>query len=320
VDRNLALELVRCTEAAALAAARWMGRGDPRAADAAAFEAMRAALGSLRMSAHIGLGRPAATGDDPLPTGARVGADGVDASGIELAIDPLESLDSVAAGRPNAMAVIAANAAGAFPQVGGLYMEKIAVGPDAAGRIDLDASPLDNLVNVAAAKRCYVEDLTVSILDRERHVDLVRRVRETGARIQLIPDGDLAAAVATAIGDSGVDVLMGIGSANAAVLSAAALACVGGDLRCRYAPLRAEDAARIQTLTGDQPRRALAIPDLVGEGSVMFAATGITAGDILTGVRFRKGGARTHSVVMRRASGTIRFIHAQHSFDRKPRY
>jgi fructose-1,6-bisphosphatase II len=320
MDRNLALELVRCTEAAALAAGRWMGRGDVRAADSAAFEAMRAALGAVKMSARVGLGRPCATGDDPLPDGARVGTDGSDGPGIELAIDPLESLDSVAAGRANALAVIAANSTGAFPAVRGLYMEKIAVGREAAGKIDLDASPLDNLVNVAAAKRCYVEDLTVSILDRERHADLVRRVRETGARIQLIPDGDLAAAIATTVGDSGVDVSMGIGSAHAAVLSAAALACVGGDMRCRFVAMRAEDEPRIQTLTAGSPRRALSIADLVGDGNVMFAATGITAGDILTGVGFHKGGARTHSVVMRKSSGTIRFIHAQHFFDRKPRY
>jgi fructose-1,6-bisphosphatase II len=229
-------------------------------------------------------------------------------------------LDSVASGRANAMSVVAANADNPFPAVGSLYMEKLAVGPEAAGKIDLDASPLENLVNVAAAKRCYVEDLTVSILDRDRHADLVRKVRETGARIQLIPDGDLAAAIATAIGDSGVDVVMGIGSAHAAVLSAAALSCVGGDMRCRCVAMRPEDGAAIAAVTQGQPRRVFGIQDLTGGGNVMFAATGITAGDILGGVRFRKGGARTQSVVMRGRSGTIRYIQAQHAFDRKPRY
>src|SRR5262249_40246473 len=160
--------------------------------------------------------------------------------------------DSVATGRSNAMAVVAANAEQSFPPVSGLYMDKIAVGPEAAGKIDLDASPLENLVNVASAKRCYVEDLTVSILDRERHGDLVRRVREAGARIQLIADGDLASAMATAIGESGVDVVMGVGSALTAVLAAAALACVGGDIQCRYVSMRPADDARIQSLTAAQ--------------------------------------------------------------------
>ena len=319
MDRNLALELVRCTEASALAAARWMGRGDVRQADAAAFEAMGRALSSVKVRARIGLGRPCATGEDPLTEGSWVGTED---SGpiLELAVDPLEGLDSVSTGHANAMAVIVANADHSFPHVSGLYLDKIAVGPEAAGKIDLDASPLENLVNVAAAKRCYVEDLTVSILDRERHTDLVRRVRETGARIQLIPDGDLASVLASAVGDSGVDVVMGVGSAQAGVLSAAALACVGGDLQCRYVSMRPADDERIQAITGGQVRRKLGLADLVGDGSVMFVATGVTAGDILTGVRFRKGGAHTHSVVMRKRSGTIRFIQAQHSFDRKPRY
>jgi len=319
VDRNLALELVRVTEAAALAAGRWMGRGDGRQADAAAFEAMRAALESVKMRACVRLGRGALGGESVLPPGLELGSED---SGpiLELALDPLESLDSVAMGRPNAMSVVAASAENTFPQVGALYMDKIAVGPEAAGKVDLDATPLENLVNIAAAKRCYVEDLTVAILDRDRHGDLVRKVRETGARIELMSDGDLSAAIATAIGDSGVDVMMGIGSAHAAVLSAAALACVGGDMQCRCVAMRPEDTAAIATLTGGQPQRRFGIGDLVGSGNVMFAATGITAGDILSGVRFHKGGARTHSVVMRARSGTIRYITAEHSFDRKPRY
>src|SRR5262249_33672890 len=200
-------------------------KGDARAADAAAFEAMRRALGSVKVRARIGLGRPCSTGEDPLAQGTFAGTEESGPT-IDLAIDPLESVDSVATGRANAMAVVAANAETSFPAVSGLYMDKIAVGPEAAGKIDLDASPLENLVNVASAKRCYVEDLTVSILDRERHGDLVRRVREAGARIQLIADGDLASAMATAIGESGVDVVMGVGSALTAVLAAAALACV----------------------------------------------------------------------------------------------
>jgi fructose-1,6-bisphosphatase II len=320
VDRNLALELVRATEAAALAAARCMGKGEARVADAAAFEAMRRALGSVKMRANVRLGRLCIGGESILDSDTELNGEETNGPLVELALDPLECIDSVVTGRPNAMSVVVASTENSFPEVGGLYMEKIAVGPDAAGRIDLDASPLQNLVNVAAAKRCYVEDLTVSILDRERHVDLIRKVREAGARIQLIPDGDLAAAVATAIGDSGVDVLMGIGSAHAAVLSAAALSCVGGDMQCRSVAMRPEDEARIAALTGGNTRRKLGLTDLVGGQNVMFAATGITSSDILSGVRFRKGGARTYSVVMRQQSGTIRFIQATHFFDRKPRY
>jgi fructose-1,6-bisphosphatase II len=319
MDRNLALELVRATEAAALAASRFMGRGDPEQADAAAFEAMRRALQSVKMRARISIGRTALNGDDSLTDGMLVGSE-ENGTMLDVALDPLESIDSVATGRPNALSVVAVNSENTFLRVAGLYMEKIAVGPEAAGKIDLEASPLENLVNIAAAKRCYVEDLTVSILDRERHADLIRKVREAGARIQLIPDGDLSSAVATAVGDSGVDVMMGVGAAHAAVLAAVALSCVGGDMQCRFVSMKPEDEARIQALTGGSPRQRLGLRGLIGDGSVMFAATGITGGDILEGVYFRKGGARTHSVVMRQRSGTIRFIHASHFFDRKPKY
>ena len=319
MERNLALELARATEAAALAAARSMGRGDASQADVAAFEAMRQALMSVKMRARVRLGRRCLDGTEILAGGELVGNQ-ENGPLVELALDALECIDSVATGRPNAMSVVAAGPEGSFLQVGDLYMEKIAVGADAAGKIDLDVSPLENLVNVAAAKRCYVEDLTVAILDRERHADLIRKVREAGARIQLIPDGDLAAAVATALGDSGVDVLMGIGAARTAVLSAGALACVGGDMRCRFVPLRAEDDAPIAALCGGLLRKVFGLRDLIGEGGVMFAATGITSSDVLDGVRFRTGGARTESVVVRQRSGTIRFIHAHHFFDRKPMY
>lgn len=319
MERNLALELARATEAAALAAARSMGRGDAAQADLAAFEAMRTALGSVKMRARVRLGRRCLEGPEVLAGGEIVGGND-NGPLLDLALDALECVDSVATGRPNAMSVVAAGPEGSFLQVDDLYMEKIAVGPEAAGKIDLDASPLENLVNVAAAKRCYVEDLTVAILDRERHADLIRKVREAGARIQLIADGDLAAAVATAVGESGVDVLLGTGAARTAVLSAAALACAGGDLRCRFVALRDDDRAPIDALCGGQPRRIFGPRDLIGEGGVMFAATGITGSDLLNGVRFRKGGARTESVVMRQRSGTIRFIRTHHFFDRKPMY
>jgi fructose-1,6-bisphosphatase II len=317
MDRNLALELVRATEAAALAAARYMGKGDPKQADGAASDAMHRALHSIKMRGQVRIGRHALDGFDLLTEGALLGSDEA-GTVLDVALDALECIDSVATGRPNAMSAVALNTTGVFMPVGSLYMEKIAVGPDAAGKIDLEASPLENLVNVASAKRCYVEDLTVSILI----VSATNwwQVREAGARIQLIPDGDVSSAIATAVGDSGVDVVMGIGSARAGVLAAVALACVGGDMQCRFVPMQSGDEARIQDLTQGEPRRKLGLRDLVGDGNALFAATGITAGDVLGGVHFRKGGAGTHSVVMRQRSGTIRFIHASHFFDRKPKY
>lgn len=319
MDRNLALELVRVTEAAALSAARWMGKGDAIQADASAFESMRRALLGVHLYARVGVGRAALSGDDGFTEGVAIGSDKAGQL-RDIALDPLECIESVSKGRANAMSVVAVNTEGSFLRGGSLYMDKIAVGPDAASKIDIDATPLENLVNIASAKRCYVEDLTVAILDRERHRALIRQVREAGARIHLIADGDLASAVATAIGDSGVDVLMGVGAARAAVLAGAALACVGGDMQCRFVPVEDGDKEKIAEVTGGESERRYALNDLVGDGSVMFAATGITEGDVLKGVHFKKGGARTHSVVMRRRSGTIRFIHANHFFDRKPKY
>ncbi len=319
MDRNLALELVRVTEAAALSAARWMGKGDAIQTDASAFESMRQALHAVHIHAHVSVGRSSLSGDDAFTEGMEIGNDSAGRL-RDLALDPLECIESVAKGRSNAMSVVAVNTENSFLRCAGLYMDKIAVGPDAAGKIDIEASPLENLVNIASAKRCYVEDLTVAILDRERHKSLIRQVREAGARIHLIADGDLASAVATAIGDSAVDVLMGVGASRAAVLAAAALACVGGDMQCRFVPVQEGDKDRIHTITGGKPERPYGLSELVGDGSVMFAATGITEGDVLKGVHFKKGGASTHSVVMRRSSGTIRFIHANHFFERKPKY
>jgi fructose-1,6-bisphosphatase II len=319
MDRNLALELVRVTEAAALAAARWMGKGDGIQADGAAFEATRRALESIRMRACIAVGRASRSGDDAFTPGMFVGQEN-GAAPVDIALDPLECIESVANGRANAMSAVAVSAEKTLLRAGGLYMDKIAVGPLAAQKIDLDATPLENLVNVASAKRAYVEDLTVAILARDRHEALIRQVRDAGARIHLIADGDLSAAVATAVGDTGVDMLMGIGSGQAAVLAAAALACVGGDMRCQFVPIHPGDEEKIAAITGGNPKRIYGIPDLVGSAGVMFAATGITEGDVLDGVHFHKGGASTHSIVLRKQSGTIRVIRTSHMFERKPRY
>jgi fructose-1,6-bisphosphatase II len=318
MDRNLALELVRVTEAAALAAARWMGKGDAIQADHDAFESARLALQSIRINGEVAVGRVALSGDASLAPGAALTTDDAGTS-VDLALDPVECIHSVATGRSNAMSVVALGEQGAFLRCGDLYMDKIAVGPQAAGSIDMNASPLENLVNIASAKRCYVEELTVSILDRTRHRTLVQQIREAGARIHLIEDGDLAAAVATAVGDTGVDVVMGTGTARVAMLAAAALGSVGGDLQGRFVPLEDAHKPLIAEITAGQADRVYGITELVGT-QVMFAATGITEGDILQGVHFRKGGATTHSIVTRQRSGTVRYIRTQHSFERKPQY
>jgi fructose-1,6-bisphosphatase II len=316
MDRNLALELVRVTEAAALASARHMGKGNGDVADRAACQAMALAITSVNIKGHIVIGE--LDPDSELSIGKIVGSGGPPE--LDVALDPLESIDSVAMGRPNAISAIAVAAKGAFFRSPVRYMNKIAVGPDAVGRINIKASPLDNLVDIADAKRCYVEDLTVTILDRERHKHLIEEVRSAGARIQLISDGDVAAAIATATKGSGVDVLMGIGGAMEGVLAAAALKCVGGDIQGQL-HVRDDDEANALKRSGFGRRdKILKLDDLVKGGIAMFAATGVTKSDILPGVRFRHAGAVTFSVVMRCKSGTIRIIEANHFFDKKPNY
>lgn len=315
MERNLALELVRVTEAAALASSRSMGKGDGIGADRAACEAMAIAIKSVKIKGTIVIGERSP--DNELSRGKVVGAGGP--PDVDVALDPLESVDSVAMGRPNAISVIAVADRGGFFDSPVQYMNKIAVGPSALGRIDINASPLENLVNIADAKRKYVEDLTICILDRERHVQLIDKVRMTGARIQLIDDGDVAAAIAAATPGSGIDVLMGIGGASEGVLSAAALKCVGGDFQGQLVVQGEDDAAAVKR-AGLKRDQVLKIADLVQGDETMFAATGVTNSDILDGVKYVRGGAITSSVVMRRRSGTIRYIEANHSFDRKPNY
>ncbi|MEE9269007.1 MAG: class II fructose-bisphosphatase [Candidatus Krumholzibacteria bacterium] len=315
MERNLALELVRVTEAAALASSRWMGKGNAVEADRAACEAMAIAIKSVKIKGTIVIGER-----DPnheLSKGKIVGEGGP--PDIDVALDPLECVDSVAMGRANAISVVAVADKGGFFDSPVHYMNKIAVGPEAAGRIDINASPLENLVNIAEAKRTYVEDLTVCILDREKHIPLIEKVRATGARIQLIRDGDIAAAIAAATPGSGVDVLMGVGGADEGVLSAAALKCVGGDFQGKLEVLDEKEEAALESRKLSK-EKVLGMDDLLMGDILMFAATGVTRSDILRGVQYRHGGAVTHSVVMRRKSGTVRFIEANHSFDRKPNY
>jgi fructose-1,6-bisphosphatase II len=318
VERNVALEVVRVTEAAALSSARWMGTGNGQAADQAAVDAMRRAFEAVSFVGRIVIGQGERDEAPTLYAGERIGS----AVGpeLDLALDPLEGRESVASGRANALAVVAITGTGGFARVPNTYMEKIAVGPRAKGAVNLALSPAQNLQNIADAMKCYVEDLTVAILDRPRHAELIRAVREAGARIKLIQDGDLSAAVATAFPDTGVDVLMGIGGAAEGVIAAAALQCLGGDLQGCLRPQGDEEVERVRRMGVRDIEQVFGIADLASGDDLMFAATGVTDGDLLRGVRFFGGGARTHSIAVRRRSGTARFIEATHRFDRRPVY
>jgi fructose-1,6-bisphosphatase class II len=315
MDRNLALELVRTTEAAALACARLMGRGDETAADQAAVDAMRTALNRMDMDATVMIGEGERDEAPMLYIGERVGT----RSGpkIELALDPLEGTTICATGGPNALSVIAAAEEGGFLHAPDTYMDKIAVGPEATGVIDIDLPPLRNLEAIAEAKSVPVSELTVVILERPRHEKLIDQVRGSGARIKLIKDGDVSAAIATCSRERQVDVLMGIGGAPEGVIAAAALRCVGGEIQGRLKPRSAEEAERARAMGLEDVDRKLTMDDLAS-GNVMFAATGVTSGDFLSGVRFRSQGALTQSVVMRSESMTVRYIDAEHNFRHKP--
>jgi len=318
MERNLALEVVRVTEAAALSSARWMGLGNAKAADQAAMDAMRRGFDAVSFSGSVVIGQGERDEAPMLFTGERIG--GGDGPELDVALDPLEGANSVAQGRANAMAVVAITDKGGLFRAPDTYMEKIAVGPRAKGAVDLSLSPTQNLESIANAMKCYVEDLTVVILDRPAHAELIRSVREAGARIKLIQDGDVSAAIATAFPESGVDILMGIGGAPEGVLAAAALQCLGGDMQGRLRPRNDQEVEQARRVGVKDIERIYRIGDLVSGTELMFAATGVTDGDLLRGVRFFGGGARTHSVVIRRRSGTTRFIEATHRFDRRPVY
>jgi fructose-1,6-bisphosphatase II len=316
MDRNLALELVRVTEAAALASARWMGKGSGEEADQAACDAMTLAINSVNIHGKIVIGekRP----NTPLSPGKTIGSG--DTPEVDIGLDPLESINSVALGRKNGLSVVAVGERGAFFQSPVPYMNKIAVGPEAAGTIKITARPLENLVNIADAKRCYVEDLTVVILDRDRHEELIREVRDTGARIQLAPHGDVAPAIATCIEGSGVDVLMGIGGSNEGVLAAVAMKCMGGDFQGQVHVRHDEDASSLKQSGYGRKDKILQLDDLIKGDNPMFAATGVTKSDVLNGVKFFPGGATTHSLALRAKSRTTRFIRSNHFFDKQPDY
>jgi fructose-1,6-bisphosphatase II len=317
MDRNLALEVVRVTEAAALACGRLMGRGDEKACDQAAVDAMRRAFNSLRISGSVVIGEGERDEAPMLYIGEKVGrGDPADPS-VDIALDPLEGTTLCATGGPNAISVIAIAEAGHFLHAPDTYMQKIAVGPKARGVIDLTRSPTENLRRIAEATGRYVDELTVVILNRPRHEQLIAEVRRSGARVKLIGDGDVAAAIATCFEETGVDVLMGIGGAPEGVIAAAALRCVGGDFQARLVPRNEQEAERARRMGIADLDRILNIEELA-RGDVMFAATGVTGGDFLRGVRFMAGGAETHSVVMRSKTGTVRYLQTRHQFGLKP--
>lgn len=317
MNRNFALEFVRVTEAAALSCARLMGRGDEKAADHAAVEAMRGMLNSIEFDGTVVIGEGERDEAPMLFIGEKVGTG--ELPKLDLALDPLEGTTICAKGGTNALSVIAIAEAGNFLHAPDTYMKKIAVGPDAKGVVELDETPTENLKRIASAKKCRIDDLTVIILDRPRHEDLIREVRDTGARIWLIGDGDVSAAIATCIPGSGVDVMMGIGGAPEGVIAAAALRCVGGDFQGQLKFRNEKEKSRATNMGVSDLEKVYKIDELA-KGNVMFCATGVTQGPLLKGVQFFRDGAKTHSVVMRSESGTIRFIEAEHHFDRKPMF
>ena len=309
-DRNIAMELVRTTEAAALAASRWVGRGDKNSADGAAVAAMRMMLDTVDMDGLIVIGEGVKDAAPMLYNGERVG----NGRGpqVDVAVDPLEGTRLTAQGRPGAVSVIAAAPRGAlFNPLDVFYMEKIAVGAAARGRIDLSAPIEWNIEQVARAKGIRKEEVTVIILDRDRNTDIADQVRAAGARIRFITDGDQPAAVSAAIDGTGVDMMLGIGGSTEGVVAACALKCVEGDFQGR---LWAQDPAQIAFANehGLSLERILTLDDLVKGDDVMFAATGVTTGDLLKGVEYVAGGARSHSLVMRSRSGTVRRIETDH--------
>ncbi len=317
-DRNLALELIRVTEAAALAAGRWMGRGDKNAADQAAVDAMRLVLGTVAMDGIVVIGEGEKDEAPMLYNGEAVGV--ADQPKVDIAVDPIDGTRLTAEGGNGALSVVAMAERGSMYYPHHLvYMDKIAVGPTCCGVIDIEAPPRVNLRNIARALQRDVNDLTVMILNRPRHADLIAAVRAAGARIRLISDGDVAGAVSTCMPDSGIDVLMGVGGSPEAVISAAALKCLGGEIQCK--PWPRDDEERQKAIDrGIDLSKVLATSELVQGDNVFFAATGITNGELLRGVRYFGGGATTQSMIIRSRSGTLRLISATHRLDKLQRY
>ena len=320
LQRNLALEIVRVTEAAAIAGARWMGRGDKEAADQAAVDAMRYALASVDMDGTVIIGEGEKDEAPMLYIGEKIG-NGV-LPRTDVAVDPIDGTRLTSLGLANAISVVAVSEAGSMyfpPKI--VYMEKIAVGQEAAGVIDIEAPPAENLRRIARAQNCEIADLTVVVLDRERHKTLITQIREAGARIKLIPDGDVAGAITCFMHDrTGLDVMMGIGGSPEAVLAAAAAKCLGGQMECKLWPRSDEEkrAALDAGLPEADLKRVFTSDDLIRSNDVFFAATGLTDGEMLRGVHFFGKGATTNSIVMRSRTGTVRRLEVDHHWEVEP--
>jgi len=313
LSRNLALEFVRVTEAAAIAASEWIGRGEKHTADQAAVTAMRSRLNDIDFNGTVVIGEGAKDEAPMLYTGEKVGTG--KAPHMDLAIDPLECTDSVAYGRYNALAVVAAGEKGTLLNAPDTYMEKIAVGPQAAKVIDLTASIAINIANVAKALGKDKKEITVIVLDRERHQNMIEEIRATGARIRLISDGDVAAAIAPSLEESDIDMLMGIGASTEAVLAATAIKILGGQILCRFAP-QSEKQKRIVHDAGLDTKKIFTSEDLAKGKDLTFTATGVIDGPLLNGVVFKQHRIITHSIVIRGISGTVRFITTEHHVHR----
>ncbi|MCL5109384.1 MAG: class II fructose-bisphosphatase [Chloroflexi bacterium] len=312
MDRNLAFELVRVTEAAALNAAHWMGRGDREAADKAAVDAMRFALQSVDMDGIVVIGEGEKDEAPMLFNGEIIGNGSPPL--VDVAVDPVDGTTLLAKGLPNAISAIAIAERGAmFKPVNVFYMNKIAVGPEARGAIDIRLSVAENLHRIAEAKGYRVEDITVVVLDRERHANLVQEIRDVGARIKMISHGDIAGGLMPALENTGTDVLMGIGGAPEAVITGCALKCLGGEIQCQLYPRDEEEKRRAEEVGMDFDR-ILYTDDLVSGDDIFFAATGVTEGELLRAVRYTASGAKTSSLAVRARSGTMRFIESTHNF------
>ena len=317
LDRNLALELVRVTEAAAMAASQWVGRGDKNAADHAAVEAMRHVLGGVDMDGVVVIGEGEKDEAPMLYIGERVGNGSLPE--VDIAVDPIDGTRLTSLGMPSAVSVVALAERGALYSAppGIVYMEKLAVGPEAVGKVDIRRPVAENLAAVAAAKGMRLSDVTVIILDRPRHEALVREVRETGARIRFITDGDVAGALMAALPGTGIHILLGIGGAPEAVVAACALKCTGGEMQCRLWP-RNDDERRAAEESGADLEQVLGIDDLARGNNLFFSVTGITDGELVRGVKYARNTVTTQSLVMRSSSGTIRTIDAVHRLDKLP--
>jgi fructose-1,6-bisphosphatase II len=319
VEQLLALEMIRVTEAAAIDSARFMGRGAKDEADAAATEAMRRTMEEIEFDGRIVIGEGERDEAPMLYIGERVGRSSAgrsDVPAIDIAVDPLEGTNLVAHGQAGAITVLAASEAGGLTHAPDTYMDKLCVGPIAAGKVDIRESPSENLGRIAEALGRKVSDITVVILERPRHDDLIAEVRAAGARIKLIGDGDLSAAISCAVSGTGVHAVMGIGGAPEGVITAAALRCLGGEIQARFRYRSPEERERGARMGHGDEDRVYLTDDLAPGENIVFAATGVTAGDLLTGVKFFGGGARTHSLVMAYQTKQVRFVDTVHMFDR----